>query len=213
VAPRIRAVVLAAGAGRRFGGDKLSARLAGRPILQHVLDALAAAGVDDPIVVVPSSPVARTGLTWRRAELVVNDDPGRGLSSSLRLGWSAAARDGGDGALILLGDQPRVDPGVITVLLAAALDPERPFIAPRYSRDGAPNPVRVERSGGSLIDALEGDRGLGPLLDSHPELVRRIAVEGANPDVDQPSDLAALERAEGREEARHTSPDPPHDSA
>ena len=42
----------AAGAGRRFGGGKLLATLEGRPILQHVLDALAAAGIDDPVVVV-----------------------------------------------------------------------------------------------------------------------------------------------------------------
>ena len=49
--PRVRAVVLAAGAGSRFGGRKLEARIAGRPLLQHALDALADAGIDDPIVV------------------------------------------------------------------------------------------------------------------------------------------------------------------
>ena len=49
---RIGAVVLAAGAGSRFGGGKLLAPLDGRPILQHVMDRLAASGIEDVVVVV-----------------------------------------------------------------------------------------------------------------------------------------------------------------
>ena len=49
---RIAAVVLAAGAGSRFGGGKLLAPLEGRPILQHVLERLEGAGLDDVVVVV-----------------------------------------------------------------------------------------------------------------------------------------------------------------
>ena len=41
----VTAVVLAAGAGTRLGGGKLLAQIGGRPVLQHVLDALATAGV------------------------------------------------------------------------------------------------------------------------------------------------------------------------
>ena len=39
-APDVGAIVLAAGAGARFGGAKLEERLDGKPVLQHVLDAL-----------------------------------------------------------------------------------------------------------------------------------------------------------------------------
>ena len=42
---------------------------------------------------------------------------------------------------------------------------------------------------------LEGDRGLGPLLAAHPELVHEVAVDGPIPDVDTPADLAALDAA------------------
>ncbi|MEO8463236.1 MAG: NTP transferase domain-containing protein, partial [Chloroflexota bacterium] len=48
---RITAIVLAAGQSTRFGGRKLTATLDGLPLLQHVLDALAAAGISDPVVV------------------------------------------------------------------------------------------------------------------------------------------------------------------
>jgi CTP:molybdopterin cytidylyltransferase MocA len=84
-AHRVRAIVLAAGAGERFGGGKLAARVDGKPIIQHVLDALAEAGLDDPIVVAGDE--VPEGVDWRRAERVPNPDPARGLSSSVKVGW------------------------------------------------------------------------------------------------------------------------------
>jgi CTP:molybdopterin cytidylyltransferase MocA len=48
------AIVLAAGAGSRFGGGKLTATFAGKPLLQHVLDRVAEAGVGETVVVLGS---------------------------------------------------------------------------------------------------------------------------------------------------------------
>jgi molybdenum cofactor cytidylyltransferase len=191
---QVRVIVLAAGAGTRFGGEKLTARLRGRPVLQHVLDALAAAGVQDPIVVLPPSGLDQARIEWRQAEHVVNGEPSRGLSSSVRVGWTAAFEppDAPVAVMIVLGDQPAVAPRLIRAMIEAPLDAERPVIAPRYA-DGGRNPVRVERSAAPLIEQLEGDRGLGPLLDAHPELVRVLEQDTVNPDIDRPSDLEALE--------------------
>jgi hypothetical protein len=75
VAGRVTAIVLAAGAGRRFGGGKLLARLDGRPILQHVLDALAAAGIDDPVVVLGRR---CAGARHRLAGRASHREPGSG---------------------------------------------------------------------------------------------------------------------------------------
>ena len=104
------AVVLAAGAGSRFGGGKLLAPLAGRPVLQLVLDALADADLSDVIVVLgDDAPSIEAAIEWRTERRVVNPDPGRGLSSSLHIGVKAVAADAGaHAALILLGDQPLV---------------------------------------------------------------------------------------------------------
>ena len=204
---RVRAIVLAAGAGRRFGGHKLEARFGGRPILQHVLDALAAAGLDDPIVVVAAAePAGRPAdaMAWRRAERVVNPDPARGLASSLQLGWRAAlAVDPPPQAvLVVLGDQPRLQPDVVRALLDAPNDASRPVVAPRYRGSGDRNPVRIERAGGALVDAATGDRGLGPVLDAEPSLVRWLDVEGDNPDLDERADLALLAEADWAERVR-----------
>ena len=193
-APGVTAVVLAAGAGSRFGGGKLLAALEGRPVLQHVLDRLAEAGVTDPVVVLGDDAEAiEKAIDWRRERRIRNDDPGRGLSSSLRIGIEAldAATPG---ALIVLGDQPLVSVAAIRAVLDAPPDPRRPIVAPVYPDDGGRNPVLVERAAFPLIAQTTGDRGLGPLIEAHPELVRevRVHVPGGNPDVDTRADLVSL---------------------
>jgi SAM-dependent methyltransferase len=138
---------------------------------------------------------------------VVNPEPGRGLSSSLQLGWAAARAQGAQPAgaiLVVLGDQPRLPPNVVRALMAAPLDAARPIVAPRYAKSGARNPVRIEV--GALADELiasaTGDRGLGPLLEARPDLVRWIDVEGDHPDIDRPSDLVALAEADWADRVR-----------
>jgi molybdenum cofactor cytidylyltransferase len=99
-----------------------------------------------------------------------------------------------DAVLLALGDQPRIDPGVIRHLLAGARTSDRPVVVPAYDRDGSPNPVLLLRAAFALVTEASGDRGLGPVLAAHPELVHSVSVRGANPDVDTPADLARLRR-------------------
>lgn len=189
----VGAVVLAAGAGSRFGGGKLLAALDGRPLVRHVIDAAVAAGLDPIVLVVPPGDVF-DGLDLAPALSVVNPNPDEGLSSSVRIGLRALDGAAVDAAVILPGDQPRVRVDVIATLIAAAeRQPETPFIVPRYRDDAAPNPILARRSAWRLADELAGDRGFGPVLAQHPELVAHVAVEGANPDVDTVADLLALQ--------------------
>lgn len=189
---RVGAVVLAAGAGTRFGGGKLLAPFQGRPVLQHVLDRLAASPLD-PVVVVLGDDADRVGqgIDWRSERRVRNAEPGRGLASSVRLGIEALADDV-DAVLIALGDQPLLASSVIDAIVAAGVDRDRPFAAPRYAGDGARNPVLLHRSAFHLVAELTGDRGLGPVLGAHPELVRDVPVADANPDIDTRADLVRL---------------------
>jgi molybdenum cofactor cytidylyltransferase len=187
------AVVLAAGAGSRFGGAKLRALLGGRPLVAHVVDAARAAGLQPIVIVVPPTGEL-DDLDLGDVRRVVNPSPAEGLSSSVRLGLRALELDTDvEAAAILPGDQPLVRAEVIRALLVA-LDqsPATPFVAPRYAVDGAPNPIIARRSIWRLADELAGDRGFGPVLATHPELIRLVSVGGANPDVDTPADLDRL---------------------
>ena len=191
---RATAIVLAAGAASRFGRPKLHATLHRRPILQHVLDALLAAGIADPVVVL-GAPVEQVELQvdWRSARRIRNTEPDRGLSHSLRLGWAAvmAASPQPEVVVVALGDQPVVDPETIRRLLAEPLDPDRPVLSARHD-DGSRNPVRLEPAAEDLVADASGDRGLGPLMDLHPDRVRELHVAGSNPDIDAPADLEGL---------------------
>ena len=191
------ALVLAAGNSTRFGSNKLLAPLDGRPVLQHTLDAVAAARMDEVVVVLGAEAAAvEAAIAWRGERRIRNERPEDGISSSIRLGLDAAVEvPGADAVLIVLGDQPALRPGVIRAVLAVAESPGAAaafFVRPRYADDPAPNPVLVRRTAWSLAAGLDGDWGLGPLLANQPDRIVEVPVEGANPDVDTPEDLAAV---------------------
>lgn len=190
---RFAAVVLAAGAGSRFGGSKLIASLEGRPVLQHVLDRVADAGLGDVVVVLGDDAEAvEQAIEWRRERRLRNPEPGRGLSSSLRIGIEALDKSV-DGALIVLGDQPLVPVAAIRTVLDAAPAAGRPIVVPVYPGDRGRNPVLVGREAFGLVAEATGDRGLGPVIAAHPELVREVSVDAAgNPDIDTRADLIAM---------------------
>jgi len=200
---RFAGLILAAGSGSRFGGGKMRARLDGRPLSAHVLDAARAAGLGRLVLVLgrdaaavrdaisAADPAALAGLL-----VAVNPAPERGLAASLRLGLAAAtAGPAPAGILVLLGDQPRVRPDVIAALLDASVSARSDTLAvvPEYADDGAQNPVLLLPAAWILVAELDGDRGLGALLAARPELAVRVPVAGANPDVDTVADLADLE--------------------
>ena len=172
--------------------------LDGRPLLEHVLDAVRTAGIEDVVVVLGhAADEIEERIDWLSERRVRNPDP-RHLSGSLQIGLAAVAdiEPPVRAVLIALGDQPRTRPEVIRALLAASRDPETPVILPHYSDGGGANPVLVRREAFGLIDEATGDRGLGPILAGDPNLVVEVPVAGSNPDIDVPADLMELAWAE-----------------
>lgn len=189
-------MVLAAGAGSRFGGGKLLAKLGGRPVLQHVLNAIGEAGIGDVVVVLGDGAEGiDRAINWRTERRVRNPAPAAGLASSLRIGM-AAVDAAADAVLVVLGDQPLVLPATIQALVDAPREAARAVVLPRYANDQGRNPVLLRREAFGLVDEASGDRGLGPVLAAHSDLVQEVLVAGDNPDIDSGADLAALvERA------------------
>jgi CTP:molybdopterin cytidylyltransferase MocA len=197
------AVVLAAGSGRRFGSNKLVATLRGRPLVLQTLEHLTAArrsGLLAGIVTVTAAgdeAVAHT-IAQSGSVLVENPAPASGMGQSLLLGIRRLdhppVEPRAEAAVIVLADQPMVRQEVLAALRDAWLG-GADIVRPVYSCDpGVPgHPVLLDRSRWHLVDDVRGDRGLGPTLGSHTDWVMTVTVEGSNPDIDTPADLAVLE--------------------
>ncbi|HWI87547.1 MAG TPA: NTP transferase domain-containing protein [Sphingomonas sp.] len=126
------AIVLAAGASRRFGRrDKLGARLRDRSLLDHALANASASGARR-VILVSSRPVYRRGIVSVRAR-----QAHRGLSASLAAGL-AALRPIEREVLIFLADMPFARAPRMTI--PPAMDATRPSFA---GLPGHPVLVRV----------------------------------------------------------------------
>jgi molybdenum cofactor cytidylyltransferase len=185
----VGAVILAAGASRRFGSPKQLAVVDGRTLLEQVVATAMAADLAPIVAVVPAWLSPPAGLDDPRLRWIRNAFPERGLSLSLRLGIGAMT-EGVSAALILLGDQPSIAAATIAAVLRAR--GERPIVAALAEGVLAP-PVLVERTHFHLVDGLSGDSGLRQLLREHSELVTKVPVRAHAPDVDTPADLGPIE--------------------
>lgn len=199
----VYAVVLAAGAGTRFGGGKLQALLHGKPLAAHVAaalaDAIGAGHLAGGVAVV----AAGDSILARHFDIaglgsVENADAGSGLASSLNAGLIAleSVSPPAGAALVVLADQPGLRPDVIA-RLATRWRASGRSVRPRYA--GEPlrpgHPVLLDRSLWSLASTLTGDRGMAALLENHPETLDVIDVPGTNPDVNTRGDLSRIEES------------------
>jgi molybdenum cofactor cytidylyltransferase len=199
----LSAIVLAGGAGSRFGGRKLLAPWRSGVLLDGALAAALSAPAATLILVTGAdaediAAAARRFLTARgcNAKLSVAhaSDHAAGLAASLRTGL-AALPGTAEGAFIFLGDMPLVPAG-IGAALAQALDAPGVLAAAPVHEGQRGHPVLVRRAVIPELLALQGDHGARPILDRlGPALALVPASDpGVLQDVDRPDQLAALEK-------------------
>jgi molybdenum cofactor cytidylyltransferase len=181
----VGAVVLAAGASRRYGSPKQLVVVDGRTLLEHAIASAFVAGLEPVVAVVPVWLSRPASLGDPRLHWIRNAFPERGLSLSLRIGIEAIAGEV-SAVVILLGDQPRIAASTINEIVDAR--GERPLVAAEADGVLAP-PVLVERTHLHLFDGLVGDIGLREILRQRPDLVTSVPVAGHAPDIDTPADL------------------------
>lgn len=199
-APRVAALVLAAGSSRRMGGrNKLLEEIDGVPLVLRAVEAAARAPAA-PVVVVsgPDREALEAVLAGRGVQCVHNPRHGAGMSSSLRRGLEALPA-GVDGALVCLGDMPCVGPQHLARLIAA-FDPAagRDICVPVHGgRRG--NPVLWAARYFPEMQRLSGDTGARALIARHAARVCEVEMpdDAVLRDVDTPADLDRLRSAPG----------------
>ena len=190
----VSAVLLAAGAGSRFGGGKLLAPFRGRPLIEAALSGLRKSPVDEIIMVIGAEGAGLRSVAAEYGACVV-ENPGweEGMSTSVRIGLRACAPEA-RAALVSLGDQPLVGTGAVKRLVGAFEKGAEVAVA---TYGGEPrNPALFAREVWPLLEReLSGDRGARPFLKRHSELVREVPCDDvADPyDVDTLEDLRRLE--------------------
>ncbi len=185
----IGGLVLAAGAGTRFGDTKQLAELDGRPLLEHAIRAMAASPVDRVVVVLGAGAeqVSATVPT-HGAELIVCERWDEGQSASLACGLARLSDC--EAVVVTLGDLPRLSPDAIGRVIAGRAEG---IDAVRATYSGEPgHPVLLERRLFDRMRDVSGDHGARNLLLSVPTVEVPCDDLGGGEDVDTPAQLDAL---------------------
>lgn len=183
---RFACVVLAAGAGTRYGGQKYAAILPdGSTFLAAVLRTAAAAGADPIVAVVPTAAVLPDGM-----RAVTNPDPTAEQIVSLRLGLAQLANSSVSGTLAWPVDYPLVRAETVeTLVTVARASPSAIVIPVAHGRRG--HPTYFGRAVWPTIMTATKD-GARSVIRRHADTVIEVPVDDAGvlADLNTPADLA-----------------------
>lgn len=188
----IAGIVLAAGAGQRFGATKQLAELDGLPLLEHAVRAVTSCGLDRVVVVLGSRAAdVLEQVDLHGAESIVCERWGEGQAASLACGLAEIPE--ADAVVVTLGDQP----GVTTEAVRRVVAARNGGSAVRATYGGRPgHPVVIERRLIPSLRDVTGDAGARGVLARAS--TREVPCDdlGGGADVDTPADLLALRMEE-----------------
>jgi nicotine blue oxidoreductase len=179
----VAGLVLAAGAGRRYGAPKALVRHDGRLLVERAVDVLRAAGCA-PIVVVIGAAAGqvRAEASLGDATLVENADWDTGMGSSLRAGLATLAGTDAPAAVVQLVDMPGITPEAVRRFVPLA-GPAVLAMAGYGARRGHPVLLGRDHWAGIAQFAL-GDVGARPYLARHSESVHIVPCDDVADDAD-----------------------------
>lgn len=182
--------VLGAGEARRFGAVKQLARFAGRPLIEHAIDALdRARGIDRVLVVLGANADEITkAARLEPAEVVIAYDWHTGQAASLRAALRAAGD--ADAVMVCLADQPLVSEAAIERVISARRAGAS-IVRASYGGIGG-HPVLIERDLFDRLGELDGDVGARALQDETEWLAVACDGLGRPDDIDTPEQLEGL---------------------
>jgi molybdenum cofactor cytidylyltransferase len=182
----VRPIILAAGSGRRFGGDKLVAIVDGEPMIRGVVRSYVALAGRATVVVAPDSKVTSV-LGDLPVDCIVNGDAEEGIASSIRAGVASCGDQ--PAVMIALADEPRVNRALAGEVMKRWQETGAPVVAARFNGEIG-HPVIFDRSCFYDLLALRGDIGARRLIRGLGDRVEYVDLSHSHPvDVDTPEDL------------------------
>jgi len=190
---RVAAVLLAAGASRRYGGPKMLAEVDGEPLVRRVARSFLEAGFGEvAVVLAPGADAIAAALDGLGVLVAVNPRPGDGMLSSAQAGLSALSSGCGRIALSP-ADLPGLTATVLRRVLGNLPPPAAGQVAVPECGGRRGHPLVLPASLVPRVLSWEPARRLSDLLGE--EDVEVVALASFGPevlrDVDVPADLAA----------------------
>jgi molybdenum cofactor cytidylyltransferase len=194
----VAGLVLAAGGSSRLGQPKQLLPFRGTTLLGYVLDTARSCRFDQLVVALGgAAEEIGANIDLGGADVVVNEGYGEGCSSSIAAAL-AVLHAHVDTLVLMLGDQPGVEPATVEALVAGRGD--APLAVCLYD-DGRGHPFAFGRAVFDDLASLHGDKGVWKLLDRRADEVVEVAAPGNVPlDVDTWEDYQALLAAATRRE-------------
>ena len=191
----ISAVLLAAGESRRMGQFKQLLLLGEKTFVEHCVETLLAARVDEIIVVTghrESEVRAAAAAGTRAVRFVHNTDYRAGMASSIKCGVQAVP-DGSKACLIALVDQPQIGPNVIDQLIDVYENARPRITIPTFKGKGG-HPIILDLSLKQEILEMDQSIGLGQVISAHSSEIARVEVFSSDvvEDCDLPEDYERI---------------------
>lgn len=187
----ITAIILAAGESKRMGQPKMLLAWGEGTVLQTVLSAFHAAGIQDILVVTGAIHERIEALIGDSARTIFNPDYAAGeMLSSIQSGLRAMDSEVG-AALIGLGDQPQVRAGTIRRLVKVYLGSNCALAVPSY-RQRRGHPWLVSRIYWQEILSMPPGETMRDFFRRHAQEIQYVKAEDASvlSDLDTPEDYS-----------------------
>lgn len=178
-APRVTAIVLAAGASSRMGQPKPLLDWGGKPLVRHIVEQVRAAGLEPIVVLGCQAEQVRLALEGSGARVVVNANWEQGMGSSLRAGLDAVP-DEAEAVVFVHVDQPRLTPELLAALVARFHASRAPIVLPAHGERRGP-PVLFARALFGELAQVRGDEGGRGVIRKYASQVAIVPVQ--EPDV------------------------------
>jgi len=172
----IYGIILAAGEGKRMGKVKLTLPLGDKQLIEWVLQAVKLTPLDKYFLVVrpEDKDIIKVGKAWG-AEIVLNPDFRKGMSTSIKKALLKINTQEVEGFFLILGDQPLITAKIINKLIKSFSPGKGEIIVP-YFKDKRGNPVLFDICWKDELMAVTGDVGGRVLIKAHPEKIKRVNI-------------------------------------
>lgn len=193
-------IIPASGFSKRMGSQKLLLPWRNKVLLEHVIETANLSALNGVFAVIPAEDQERKRIAMNAGSHIVNNtEPGLGIGHSIALGISQIPKTA-DAVMILLGDQPELQLGVIERLLTAfaqvygdKLPLSKLIFQTRYADGKIGHPILFSKEFFPVLSRLKGDQGGKQIIQNNNRYINYVDSQYSYPpDIDTKIEYESL---------------------